>query len=333
MQIVRLAKSSDCNQIFELIKDGDPGMTTLPKSKQEVKERINWSISSINKKKLSDSKDCYLFVLQENKKIIGISAIYTSVSKNGSSIFFRRKKKKISSKSLNFTKDLDVIQLYKVKKAYTELGTLFLHPNFRGKGRGSLLSLARFKFMALWSERFNNNIVAEIRGKVDKDNQSIFWKYFSKYFFNEELFNNDEISYIDNSFITESIPKHPFLVDPLNKKAQIIIGKPNDNAYPAFKMMQSQNFEPNGLVDIIDAGPCLDCRINNIELIKTNKIVKVQSFGVPKKDYIGLISNTTLKNFRVVRSHYSMEGDKVNLHRSLFKDLSLTKRGKVAINA
>ena len=86
-------------------------------------------------------------------------------------------------------------------------------------------------------------------------------------------------------------------------------------------------------VDIIDAGPCLDCRINNIELIKTNKIVKVQSFGVPKKDYIGLISNTTLKNFRVVRSHYSMEGDKVNLHRSLFKDLSLTKRGKVAINA
>ena len=117
------------------------------------------------------------------EKIIGISAIYTSVSKNGSSIFFRRKKKKISSKSLNFTKDLDVIQLYKVKKAYTELGTLFLHPNFRGKGRGSLLSLARFKFMALWSERFNNNIVAEIRGKVDKDNQSIFWKYFSKYFF------------------------------------------------------------------------------------------------------------------------------------------------------
>ena len=31
MQIVRLAKSSDRSQIFNLIKDGDAGMTTLPK--------------------------------------------------------------------------------------------------------------------------------------------------------------------------------------------------------------------------------------------------------------------------------------------------------------
>ena len=167
-----------------------------------------------------------------------------------------------------FEKKLDVIQLHKVKKPYTELGTLFLHPDFRGKGRGSLLSLARFKFMALWPERFDHDVVAEIRGKVDKDDNSIFWKYFSKYFFDEEMFNNNEISYINNSFIAESIPKHPFLVSPLNKSAQRIIGIPNDNALPAFKMMESQNFKPNGLVDIIDAGPCLDCKLNEIKTIK-----------------------------------------------------------------
>ena len=96
--------------------------------------------------------------------------------------FFKQKKKKISSKVFKFEKRLDVIQLHKVKKPYTELGTLFLHPDFRGKGRGSLLSLARFKFMALWPERFDHDVVAEIRGKVDKDDNSIFWKYFSKTF-------------------------------------------------------------------------------------------------------------------------------------------------------
>ena len=111
--------------------------------------------------------------------------------------------------------------------------------------------------MALWPERFDQKVVAEIRGKVDKDETSIFWKHFSKYFFDEEMFNNNEISYINNSFIAESIPKHPFLVSPLNRSAQRIIGIPNDNAQPAFKMMESQNFKPNGLVDIIDAGPCL----------------------------------------------------------------------------
>jgi len=333
MQIVRLAKSSDRSQIFNLIKNGDAGMTTLPKSEDEVLKRIQWSQKSLKKRESKPAKDCYFFVLEEKKKIVGISAIYTSVSKNGSSIFFKKKKKKLRSKSLNFSKDIDVIQLHRVNKPYTELGTLFLHPNFRGKGRGSLLSLARFKFMALWPERFDKKVFAEIRGKVDKDDQSIFWKYFSRHFYNEDVFDNDKISYIDNSFISESIPRHPFLISPLNKKAQLIIGKPNDSAFPAFKMMESQNFKPNGLVDIIDAGPCLDCSLENIKIIKTNKVIKVQSFGMPKKEFTGLVSNTSRKDFRVVRSSYSIDIDRINLHRSLLRDLNLNQKSKVAINA
>ena len=56
--------------------------------------------------------------------------------------------------------------------------------------------------MALWPERFDKNVVAEIRGKVDKDEKSIFWKHFSRYFFDEDIFDNDQISYINNSFIS-----------------------------------------------------------------------------------------------------------------------------------
>ena len=93
MQIVRLAKTSDCKQIFELIKRGDSGMTTLPKTKNEVLKRIQWSKRSLKKRNTKASRDCYLFVLEEKKKIIGISAIYTSVSTDGSSVFFKRKQK------------------------------------------------------------------------------------------------------------------------------------------------------------------------------------------------------------------------------------------------
>ncbi len=329
---VRLAKVKDCQEIYDLIKDGDSGMTTLPKSKDEVFERISWSKKSLNKKTKRPDKDSYLFVLKENNRIVGISAIYTSVSKNGTSIFFKRKKKVISSKNFNFKKSLDVIQLHKVKTPYTELGTLFLHPDYRGKGRGSLLSLARFKFMALWPERFDQKVVAEIRGKVDKDDNSIFWKYFSKYFFDEEMFNNNEISYINNSFIAESIPKHPFLVSPLNRSAQRIIGIPNDNALPAFKMMESQNFKTNGLVDIIDAGPCLECNLNEIKTIKDNQSVNIKSFGLPEKQFSGLISNTDLKGFRVVTSDFSFDGEKVSIHRNLLKTLKLGTKSKVSIN-
>ena len=79
---VRLAKVKDCQEIYDLIKDGDSGMTTLPKSKDEVLERIRWSKKSLNKKIKRPDKDSYFFVLKENNKIVGISAclLYTSPS-------------------------------------------------------------------------------------------------------------------------------------------------------------------------------------------------------------------------------------------------------------
>ena len=60
---VRLAKVKDCQEIYELISTGDSGMTTLPKSKEQVLERINWSKRSLNKKIKKPGKDSYLFVL------------------------------------------------------------------------------------------------------------------------------------------------------------------------------------------------------------------------------------------------------------------------------
>ena len=82
MQLVRLVKASDVSEVTKLIKKAGIGMTTMPKNKKEVEERINWSILSSNKKTKSPNKDTYLFVLENNDKIIGISAIYTSISKD-----------------------------------------------------------------------------------------------------------------------------------------------------------------------------------------------------------------------------------------------------------
>ena len=50
MQVVRLVKSSDLYQVTKLIKKTGIGMTTMPKNKKEVQERIEWSIASANKK-------------------------------------------------------------------------------------------------------------------------------------------------------------------------------------------------------------------------------------------------------------------------------------------
>ena len=96
--------------------------------------------------------------------------------------------------------------------------------------------------------------------------------------------------------------------------------------------MNSSIVTVSSVQHIIDAGPCLDCNLSEIKTIKNNRSVKIKSFGLPEKQFNGLISNTDLKGFRVVRSDFSFDGEKVSIHRNLIKSLKLGTNSKVAIN-
>ena len=53
MKVVRLVKSSDFKNVEHLVKHSGKGMTTMPKTPQEIKERISWSENEIKKPKSS----------------------------------------------------------------------------------------------------------------------------------------------------------------------------------------------------------------------------------------------------------------------------------------
>ena len=48
-----------------------------------------------------------------------------------------------------------------------ELCSLFLHPDWRRDGNGSLLSKSRFLFLAEFPEYFSPRVIAEMRGVSD----------------------------------------------------------------------------------------------------------------------------------------------------------------------
>ena len=60
MQVVRLVKTSDIQQVSDLIKKTGIGMTTMPKNKKEVQERIKWSVASAAKKSSNPNQDLSL---------------------------------------------------------------------------------------------------------------------------------------------------------------------------------------------------------------------------------------------------------------------------------
>ena len=51
MLIARLVKVSDSDRLFKLTKTGGRGLTTMPKSKEELADRIKWSIKSATSSK------------------------------------------------------------------------------------------------------------------------------------------------------------------------------------------------------------------------------------------------------------------------------------------
>ena len=310
MKVVRLVKSSDFKNVVHLVRHSGKGMTTMPKTPQEIKERISWSEKSRNKKNNQPNQDSYLFVLEDNKRIVGLSAIYTSVSLKKPSVFFKKSTSKLESQSLHFTKDLDVLSLHLCKQPYSELGTLFLKPAFRGKGRGSLLSFSRFIFMSAHQQRFDPTAFVEIRGFKNAKDESYFWNSFSNTFFNLDFFKADEISYIDNHFIMESIPKYPFIIEHMPKKVQRVIGKPHPNAMPAYSLLRKQNFRSNGLIDVLDGGPCLEAKIKDIPLVKSAQLFPIEIKRNINFDCFGFIANPSIDAFAVVKENYAFDKNK-----------------------
>ena len=332
MQVVRLVKTSDIKQLTQLIDKAGTGMTTMPKNKKELQERINWSISSASKKRANPNKDTYLFVLENNKKIIGISAIYTSISKDKPSVFFKIGKIKLSSKTYNFKKEAEILKLHLIHKPYSELGTIFIDPSSRGRGRGSLLSFARLQLIASHQSRFDKKILVEIRGWKDKNSKSYFWESFSKAFFNLDFFSIDRLSYIDNHFITESVPKFPFMVELLSRRVQKVLGKPHPNAMPALSMLSKQGFKTNGLVDVLDGGPCMEVKAKSIPIVKSSKKVKVDVKRSVNFSSYGFIVNFSLENFRVVRESYNLIGNTIEISQKTAKALEISSGDMVRIN-
>ena len=313
MKIARLVKISDLKNVEHLVKYSGKGMTTMPKTIKEIKERIKWSERSRNKKTKKPNQDSYLFVLEDNGRIVGLSAIYTSVSQKKPSIFFKKSLSKLQSKSLKFTKDLEVLLLHLRKKPYSELGTLFIKPAYRGKGSGSLLSFSRFIFMSAHLCRFDPTAFVEIRGFKNLKDESYFWNLFSKTFFNLDFFKVDEISYIDNHFVMESIPKFPFIIEHMPKKLQRVIGKPHPNAMPAYSLLTKQNFRPNGLIDVLDGGPCLETKIKDIPLVKSARLFPIEVRRNITFDHFGFIANPLMDAFAVVKENYAFDKEKKNL--------------------
>jgi arginine N-succinyltransferase len=184
--------------------------------------------------------------------------------------------------------------------AATEVGALFLDPNYRRDRMGKLMSLSRFMFIAAFPRYFAETVIAEMRGVQDHEGNSPFYNALPRHFFDMPFHKADHVNATQgNQFINDLLPKYPIYVDILPKSAQRVIGQVHAGSEPARAMLERQGFKYTGYVDIFDAGATMVADRDQIHVGLASKhgvVAAIEELSEDTSKY--MVSNDQFTTFR-----------------------------------
>jgi arginine N-succinyltransferase len=326
MIIVRTARESDLDGIFELAEQAFPGMTTLPPNRQVLASKLSRSMNSIKKTVVNPKDESYFLVMEdkESGKIIGTSAIIACLGSVDEFYSYKLNKVTHSCKELEKKVSVETLNLSNHFEGFSEVATLYLHEDYRKHGNGKLLARSRYLFMAQFRERFPEGVMADLRGFFDDEGRSPFWDAVGSHFFEMSFADADLYGGIHgNQFIADLMPKQPLYVNLLPESAQAVIGQPNEKGKAAMQMLLNEGFRWNGHVDIFDAAPSVDTRIDDIESVKQSATAEVLGISEYEGDQPAMIVTSDIRSFKACISTISVEKGGVRMPRAVMKELNL----------
>ena len=298
MMLFRRSQVADLDGIHALaLASGFIGLTTLPKDRELLQARLEWSSESFDKQVERAANEYYFFVLEDTQtsEIIGCSAIEAYTGYEVPFYSYRLSKRTRICPSLGIRSDYEVLNLVNDFQDRSELCTLFLRADYRKNQCGLLLSKARFLFMAQFLQRFAENAIAELRGVSDENGHSPFWENLGRHFFQVPFADADNLTVSSNKqFIADLMPRNPIYVKLLSTEAQNVIGKPHNSAIAAMNILLREGFHYTRCVDIFDAGPTIEAPIKQIHTIKASQLVRISSLSDSVSSRSFLLANTCL---------------------------------------
>ncbi|MFT6556219.1 MAG: arginine N-succinyltransferase [Sneathiella sp.] len=281
------------------------GMSSMPTSLTSWENKLQKSEESFALETTHANGEIYFMVMEDtaSRKLVGTTAIYAGVGLDQPFYSYRVSTLISISKELEKKNKLEVLHLVNDFTGSTEIGSLYLDPDYRKDRNGRFLSRCRFLMLADFPERFDETIIAEMRGWQDKEGHSPFWEQLGRKFFGLGFENADFMSAVKgNQFITDLMPRHPIYVDLLPDEARNVIGVPHEASYPAMRLLEKEGFRKSGYVDIFDGGPTVQCQMRNIATVQKSerRVLSEILANDSLSDDPYMISNTDLKNYRFV---------------------------------
>ena len=327
MFVMRPVRSDDLDQLLELAAARTFGLTTLPHDRDVLDHRIRESERAFEKVDDRSRGESFLLVMEESetKQVVGTSGMVSKVGGFEPFYAYRIETSIHHSDSLNVHREVSALHLVAEHNGPCEIGSLFLLPECRGEGRGRLLSLARFLFMAEYRQLFDPLVIAEMRGVIDEQGHSPFWDGLGSHFFQIDFPRADYLSAVDKRFIAELMPRHPIYVPLLPAKTQSVIGQVHERTRPALRLLENEGFALSGMVDIFEAGPVVSSPLNEIRAVRESRRSKVSQIVDASVDAPMYVVANVQDEFRATATRLGFQvEDTVHLDRPTAEALAVT---------
>lgn len=328
MIVIRPLHEQDREALWQIANQTGVGFTSLQPNRPMVDNKLAWALTSFEQaSKQTDKKNAlYLFVMEDTEtgQVVGTAGIESAVGLDSPWYNYKVNKQVHASQQLNVYTMVDTLMLCSDHTGFSELCTLFLHPDYRHSKNGAFLSKSRMMFLAAFPELFNENIFAEMRGYCDENEVSPFWEALGRHFFAVDFAEADRQSTVDKAFISELMPRHPIYTNLLSVDARETIGITHESTTPARYLLESEGFHYTGYVDIFDAGPLLEARVKDTRSARDSRQYKVKIVDSNTTDQRRwLMANSELTGFRCIMGSLSYEG---------LEFVKITKDQAVALN-
>jgi len=301
MMIIRPITGGDLPALVALARNAGVGLTTLPPNEVELAKRVDAAVASFAGTAVP-ADEIFLFVLEDaaTGRVVGTCGLATAVGLRQPWYSYRVGLVVHASQELGLFTQTPTLFLSNDHTGHTELCSLFLDADYRRDRNGHLLSKSRFMFLAQHRARFSKKIIAELRGVSGEDGRSPFWESLGRHFFSMEFSQADYLTGIGKkSFVAELMPKHPLYSSFLTPEAQAVIGKTHPQTEPARRMLEGEGFRYEGYVDIFDAGPTVECDVDDVDAVKrSHEYTAVINGAAATGGTLHLVANTGLQDYR-----------------------------------
>lgn len=335
MMVLRAMRNDahDFEALCRIAELSGPGFTSLTTDRDLLQHKISRSEEAFTLTLDAPLDELYLFSLEDSRSaaVGGCCGLESAVGMREPFYNYRVGTVVHASRELGVYRKTPTLYLSNDYTGCSELCTLFLNPDFRGGGNGTLLSKSRFLFMAEHPERFNDRVLAEMRGWSDEHGHSPFWEALGRKFFDMEYARADHLTAVSTkAFIAELMPRYPVYTTLLPEEAQRVIGMVHPNTEPALRMLKAEGFRYQGYVDIFDGGAAVDVLFEDIKAIKRSRVAESRTGRVDNGVRV-LVSNRGLADFRctLTQAQITEDGALITIPQEAADALQLDARASL----